>query len=206
MAKVTKKVSKSIPPGRPKAFDPGMALDAALSVFWVRGYEGASLSDLTKAMGINKPSLYATFGDKAELFRKVVDRYMAQQGVVWEKALQEPTARLAVELILNTAADSLTSGQNPHGCLLVQSALTCSRESDCIKQELALKRAGSDSLLRDRFASAQAEGELLHNVDVAALSRYFSTILRGMSVEASAGATRQDLQNVIDLAMKAWPA
>ena len=205
MPKVTQKVSEN-PLGRPKAFDPDAALDAALNVFWARGYEGASLADLTKAMGINKPSLYATFGDKAHLFRRVVDRYTAQQRVVWELALQEPTARLAVQRILNTVADGLTSGRNPNGCLLVQSALTCSQESDCIKQELALKRADSDSLLRDRFARAQAERELSSRVDVAALAGYFSTILRGMSVEASAGATRQDLQNVIDLAMKAWPA
>ena len=164
------------------------------------------MTDLTKAMGINRPSLYATFGDKAELFQKVVDRYTVQQALLWENAFLEPSARLALERILNTAADGLTSGQNPHGCLLVQSALTCSQESDCIKQELALKRARSDSLLRDRFARAQAEGEFPPNIDVAALARYFSTILRGMSVEASAGATRKDLQNVIDLAMKAWPA
>ena len=195
-----------MPRGRPRQFDREQALDAALLLFWRHGYEGTSLAALTKAMGINKPSLYATFGDKAELFRKVVDRYMAQQGVVWEQALQEPTARLAIERVLNTAADGLTSGQSPHGCLLVQSALTCSQESDCIKQELAVKRAGSDSLLRDRFARAQADGELAPNVDVATLARYFSTVLRGMSVEASAGATRQDLQNVIDLAMKAWPS
>jgi len=205
MAKVTKKVSESRSRGRPRAFDPSAALDAALSTFWERGYEGTSLSDLTTAMGINKPSLYSTFGDKAELFRKVVDRYISRQRVVWEQAFKEPTARLAVERILNTIADSLTSGQNAHGCLLVQSALTCSQESDCIKKELALKRADSDSLLRDRFARAQADGELWPDVDVAALARYFSTVLRGMSVEASAGATRRDLQNVIDLAMKAWP-
>jgi len=206
MAKVTKKVRESRSLGRPRAFDPDAALDAALSVFWERGYEGASLSDLTKAMGINKPSLYAAFGDKAELFRKVVDRYLAGQGALWDNAFQEPTARLAIERILNLSADNLTCGQQPHGCLLVQSALTCSQESDCIKQELALRRAGSDSLLRDRFARAQAEGELALKVDVAALARYFSTILRGMSVEASAGAARQDLQNVINLAMKAWPS
>jgi len=206
MAKVTQKILAPVGPGRPRAFDPDAALDAALSVFWERGYEGASLSELTKAMGINKPSLYAAFGDKAELFRKIVDRYMALQTASWEQALQQPTARLAVEQILNMAADGLTSGQNPHGCLLVQSALTCSQESDCIKQELALKRADSDLLLRDRFARAQVEGELSPNVDAVALSRYFSTILRGMSVEASAGAMRKDLQKVIDLAMKAWPA
>jgi AcrR family transcriptional regulator len=156
-------------------------------------------------MGINKPSLYATFGDKAELFRRAVDRYASNQTPLWEQAFQEPTARRAVERILNASADALTSGQNPRGCLLVQAALTCSEESECIKQELALRRGDSDAMLRARMIRAQADRELALDVDVAALSRYFSTVLRGMSVEASGGATRNDLQNVIDLAMKAWP-
>ena len=206
MAKVTRKNSDPVSPGRPRAFDSEAALDAALSVFWERGYEGTSLADLTKAMGINKPSLYAAFGDKADLFRKAVDRYLSRQTVLWEQAFHEPTARRAVEVILNAAADSLTSGQNPRGCLLVQSALTCSEESNCIKEELAMRRADSDSMLRAHLARAKEKGELLPDVDVSALSRYFSTVLRGMSVEASGGATRKDLQNVIDLAMKAWPA
>jgi hypothetical protein len=103
-------------------------------------------------------------------------------------------------------ADSQTSGRNPRGCLLVQSALTCSEESEDIKCELALKRAEGDSLLQNRFARAQADGEIASNVDIIALSRFYSTVLHGMSVEASAGATRNDLQNVIVLAMKAWPA
>ena len=206
MGKVTHKTAEVPHPGRPRAFDPGQALDAALKVFWERGYEGASLVDLTAAMGINKPSLYATFGDKAELFRRVVDRYLAKQAVLWDQIFQEPSARLAIKRLLDTTVDSLTSGQNPHGCLLVQSALTCSEESDCIKKELALRRSDGDSMIRARLDRAQAEGELAPNVDVAALSRYFSTVLRGISVEASAGATRQDLQNIIDLAMKAWPA
>jgi len=206
MGKVTKKVEGLPTLGRPRAFDPDKALDAALKVFWERGYEGASLADLTKAMGINKPSLYGTFGDKAELFRKVVDRYLSRQNLLWEQVLREPSARTTVERILNAVADSLTSGQNPHGCLLVQSALTCSEESECIKNELSLRRADSDGMLRLLLERAQKEGEIPQGVDVAALSRYFSTILRGMSVEASGGATRQDLQNVIDLALKAWPA
>ena len=205
MGKVTHKTAEVPHPGRPRAFDPDRALDAALKVFWERGYESASLADLTKAMGINKPSLYGTFGDKATLFRKVVDRYVQAQAVLWDKVSHESSARGVVAGILNAVANSLTSGESPQGCLLVQSALSCSRETECIKKELAAKRAESDSLLRERFVRAQAEGELAPDVDVAALARYFSTILRGMSVEASAGATRQDLQNVIDLAMKAWP-
>ena len=206
MAKVTKEAPAALPLGRPRAFDPDAALDAALSVFWERGYEGASLADLTKAMGINKPSLYSTFGDKADLFRKAVNRYMAKQALLWEQAFQEPTARHSVERILTMVADSLTSGRNPRGCLLVQSALACSEESEGIKCELALKRAEGDSLLQNRFARAQADGEIASNVDIVALSRFYSTVLRGMSVEASAGATRNDLRKVIDLAMKAWPA
>lgn len=206
MGKVTKKVGSLLSPGRPRAFNPDKALDAALKVFWERGYEGASLAELTKAMGINKPSLYATFGDKAELFRKVVDRYTSRQNDLWEQVSREPSARTALERILNAVADSLTSGQNPHGCLLVQSALTCSEESECIKKELALRRGDSDTMLRLRLERAQKEGEIPPDADVAALSRYFSAILRGMSVEASGGATRQDLQNVIDLSLKVWPA
>jgi AcrR family transcriptional regulator len=205
MGKVTRAKKKVLPRGRPRAFDTDYALDAALRVFWAKGYEGTSLTDLTEAMGINKPSLYATFGDKAALFRKVVDHYVTQLGGLWEGALSLPTAKASVVRILNAAADSLTSGNNPHGCLLVQAALSCGEETDCIKKELAAKRADGDSVLRARLVRAQAEGELSREVDATALSRFFSTVLRGMSVEASAGATRAQLQTVIDLAMKAWP-
>jgi len=206
MRKVTKKERARPSPGRPRAFDPERALDAALKVFWKRGYAGASLADLTSAMGIHKPSLYAAFGDKSGLFRKAVDRYVFRQSILWERSFCESSARVATERMLKTAADALTSGQNPHGCLLVQAALSCSEETECIKKELAARRADSDSLLRARLVRAQAEGELALGVDVAGLSRYFSTVLRGMSVEASGGAARQDLEKVVDWALKAWPA
>jgi AcrR family transcriptional regulator len=205
MGKVTRARKKPRQRGRPKAFDPDRALDAALRVFWGKGYEGASLADLTAAMRINKPSLYATFGDKATLFREVVDHYMRRQSGLWDDAFRLPTAKGSIARILTSVADGLTNGKNPHGCLLVQAALSCGDETDCIKKELAAKRAESETLMRTRLQRAQAEGEIPRSVDVAALSRFFSTILRGMSVEASGGATRVQLQTVIDLAMKAWP-
>lgn len=205
MGKVTRLRKKPLPPGRPKAFDPDKVLEAALRIFWEKGYEGTSLADLTAAMGINKPSLYATFGDKEALFRKVVDHYMERQSAVWDEALRLPAAKAAVGKILDSVADSLTSGKNPHGCLLVQAALSCGEGASCIKGELAERRAESERLLRKRLLRAQADGELASTVDVAAVSRFFSTILRGMSVEASGGATREQLQTVIDLAMTAWP-
>ncbi|HYK38628.1 MAG TPA: TetR/AcrR family transcriptional regulator [Candidatus Eremiobacteraceae bacterium] len=206
MAKVTWKNRSSSGPGRPREFDTDRALDAALKVFWSRGYEGASLSELTTAMRINRPSLYAAFGDKAQLFRKVVDRYAQKQASVWERLLDKESARSAVRNLLTVAADSLTGSKNPRGCLLVQAALSCTKQSDCIKKELAAKRADGGLLLRARLQRAQNEGEFSQNVDVAMLSRFYNTVLRGMSVEASGGASRSDLQNVIDLAMKAWPA
>jgi AcrR family transcriptional regulator len=205
MGKVTKAKKKPLPLGRPRAFDPDRAMDAALWVFWEKGYEGASLSDLTLSMGINKPSLYATFGDKQELFRKVVDRYVQTQKHLMEEALQGPSARNAVERVLHGTADSLTNPLNPRGCLLVQGALACSDESDCIKRDLAAKRSFSESLLRDRLLRARIEGELPPEADPEALSGFYSAVLHGMSVEAASGATRKRLQSVIDLAMKAWP-
>src|SRR5947209_16697338 len=105
------------PAGRPRSFDLDKALDAALQVFWRKGYEGASLSDLTQAMGINRPSLYAAFGDKEMLFRKALDRYASGPAAYVSEALKEPTARAAIERLLREAADSLTNPHNPPGCL-----------------------------------------------------------------------------------------
>lgn len=180
-------------------------MEAALRVFWEKGYEGASLADLTAAMGINKPSLYATFGDKAELFRKVADHYIRTRTGFVAEALSEASARNAVKRLLTETAEVLTDPHNPRGCLLVQGALACGDEADCIKKELAIRREGGELLLRERLLRAQREGELPPSVDAKALSRYYVTVLRGMSVESSAGARRRDLQNVVDLAMKAWP-
>src|SRR5215467_221122 len=112
--------------GRPRAFDRDQALELALDVFWREGYEGASLSDLTEAMGINRPSLYAAFGDKQGLFRKVLDRYFDGPAAYMREALNQPTARAVIEQLLQGTADLLTNRHNPKGCLSVQGALACS--------------------------------------------------------------------------------
>src|SRR5215470_5642962 len=126
-----------MPGGRPRTFDMDKALDRALDVFWRKGYEGTSLSDLTKAMGINRPSLYAAFGNKANLFRKALDRYDDGPATYVHEALDEPTAHAVVERLLRGAVDLLTDPCTPPGCLMVQGALACGEAADPIRQELA---------------------------------------------------------------------
>ena len=192
-------------PGRPLGFEPEKALDAALRVFWAKGYEGTGLSDLTAAMGINRPSIYATFGNKEELFRKALDRYEAGMTSFSAEALAAAKAREAAERFLNGSADLMTCPENPRGCLMVQGALACGEESEPIRRELSLRRAAGVGLLRERFERAKAEGDLAAGVDAGDLARYVSAVVHGMSVQASGGATRGELQGVIELAMRAWP-
>jgi len=193
--------------GRPREFDAEKALDKALYVFWQRGYEGASLTDLTEAMGISRPSLYAAFGNKEELFRRALDRYAQKgPGAIRCEALAEPTARKVVEHLLRSVAMTLTDPCNPAGCLSVQGALTCSSAAESIKQELTKRRSDSEHELRLRFERAKDEGDLGADADPEALARYIATVTQGMSVQASGGASRSELLSVADMALKAWPA
>src|ERR1700737_5635229 len=128
-------------PGRPRSFDIDQALDRALQVFWRKGYEGTSLSDLTKAVGVNRPSLYAAFGDKEALFRKVLGRYLDGPAAYTQEALKEPTARAVIERLLRGAADLNTAPRNPGGCLMVQGAFASGDTGDSIRQELVACRA-----------------------------------------------------------------
>lgn len=192
--------------GRPREFDADAALDKALHVFWQHGYEGASLADLTEAMGINRPSLYAAFGNKEDLFRRALDRY-AQRGPasVLHRALEESTAQAVVEYLLKGVATSLTDPDNPRGCLAVQGALTCGEASESIKQELCRRRAEGEQALRERLDRAKVDGDLSADADAVALARFASTVTQGMSVQAAGGASRDDLLRVADMALKAWP-
>jgi AcrR family transcriptional regulator len=197
---------QTVQKGRPREFNADQVLDKALHVFWERGYEGTSLSDLTEAMGINRPSLYAAFGNKEELFRLALDRYaQTGPGAVHREALAEPTAKAVVERLLRCAANSLTDPSNPPGCLAVQGALTCGDAAESIKQELCRRRSDGERALRERFERARAEGDLAGEADPAALARFVVTVTQGMSVQAAGGASRADLLLVAEMALKAWP-
>lgn len=191
--------------GRPREFDVDRALDCALDVFWRNGYEGASIADLTAAMGINPPSLYAAFGNKEGLFRKALDRYIEQRTLFWEEALKLPTARGTVEHLLLGGADFLTEKSNPQGCMLVRSAMSCSEAEETIQKELNARRAEGELKLRERLQKAKKSGEMPLDLEPADYARYVMTMLEGMSVRAAGGATRKELRKIADLALRCWP-
>lgn len=191
--------------GRPREFDVDKALDLALQVFWRKGYEGASMADLTEAMGITRPSLYSAFGNKEELFRKALDRYVDGPGGYFQVALAKPTARAVVEHLLYESAAAVTDPNHPPGCLAVQGALSCGDAAESIKQELMSRRAKGEQDLRERFERAIAEGDLPEGSDAADLAAYLSAILQGMAVQAAGGRTRAQLRKIAEMALRTWP-
>ncbi len=194
-----------MPRGRPREFDIEKALDRALKVFWRKGYEGASLPDLTKAMRINRPSLYAAFGNKEALFRKVLDRYVEGPAAYVREALDEPTARAVAERLLGGAIDLLTDPRNPQGCLMVQGALACGEAAESVRRELVARRVAGEVAVRQRFERARADGDLPADAGPADLARYVVTVIRGMAVQAAGGASREELRRVVEIALRAWP-
>jgi AcrR family transcriptional regulator len=194
-----------MPRGRPREFDSEKALDTALLLFWRQGYEGTSLAALTAAIGINMPSLYAAFGNKEELFKKVLDRYIQKPASYLPNALHEPTARGAAETLMRGAIHMVMNRDHPDGCLLVQGALASGPLAESARNELSRRRAGAEAAVRRRFERAIAEGDLGRSVDPAKLARYIITVVWGMSVQAAGGATRAQLKEVAEMAMRSWP-
>lgn len=192
--------------GRPREFDPDKALGAALQVFWQRGYEGASLSELTEAMGITKPSLYACFGNKEALFRKAFDLYEREKLAYVDMALAEPTAREVVECLMRGAIDVHCGGKKPQGCLGIISTVSCGAEAESIRDEVIARRKSSERALAFRFETAQAQGDLPEHVDPSALAGYVTTVLQGLSVKASSGTGRAALEAIVDTTMVCWPS
>lgn len=191
--------------GRPREFDPDQALASALRVFWERGYEGASMAELTEAMGITKPSLYACFGNKEALFKKALDLYEREKLSYVTAALEAPTARGVAENLLRGALATHCSGQDPQGCLDVISMIACATEASSIRKDVIARRASSEAALVARFERAKAEGDLPDGVEARALAQCVTTVMQGISVKAQGGARREDLQAVVDTLMTIWP-
>ena len=191
--------------GRPRAFCVEEALDRAMMVFWRHGYEGASMCDLTGAMGINSPSLYACFGSKEGLFRAVLERYEERRKTFMEYVLAADDVTEMATRFLHGVADFAadTSGKNPPGCLLLQSGLSCGEET--IPDELARHRAEKEKALRTRLEAARKKGELAKDADPASLARYLITVSNGICVQAASGASAKELHDVAGMALKAWP-
>jgi AcrR family transcriptional regulator len=191
--------------GRPRGFCEEAALEAAMRVFWAKGYEGATLSDLTEAMGINRSSMYTTFGDKEALFRLAITRYAEGPASYVGKALKEPTARAVVEALLRGALELLTDSSHPRGCLSVQGALACGSAAEAAKQAMIEWRKNGEADIQKRLQQARKEGDLPKHVNPGDLARYVSTLLTGLGVQAANGATKADMTRVVEMALRSMP-
>ncbi|ALV33639.1 TetR/AcrR family transcriptional regulator [Streptomyces sp. CdTB01] len=199
-----KAATVSRPRGRPRSFDRETALEKAVMAFWEHGYEGTSVSDLTRVMGIGAPSLYAAFGDKRALFDEVVTLYGARYGSFVDRALaEEPTARAAVARVLREAAAEYTAPGRPPGCLVVHAAANCTTPE--VEQSLRERRNASIAAIRGRIEADAAAGELPADVDARALARHTGAMIQGMSQQARDGASREELEALAEIALAVWP-
>ncbi len=194
-----------MPGGRKRAFDDQVALHTAMELFWRQGYEGTSIADLTQALGINPPSLYAAFGSKRELFEKALDRYICERTDQVEEAMAQPTAHQAVLDLLTGRAEAFTAPGQPSGCLTVQGGLAAGEPHHEIVDLLAAAREEMRRTVLDRFDKAVAGGDLPAGTDCAALTRYVMAAMYGLSVEAASGAPREELLAAAILAAQVVP-
>ncbi|GAA1594039.1 TetR/AcrR family transcriptional regulator [Actinoplanes couchii] len=198
-------VTRKVPMGRPRGFDTDAALHRAMLLFWERGYEGASLTDLTTTMGITKTSMYAAFGNKDDLFRKALQRYTEGPAAYVACALAKDTAREVAEAFLAGSVQASTLLGCPAGCLGVQGSLAAGESGRVARDILAAWRDEGRAYLHTRFRQAADDGDLPPDTDPAVLARYVMTVANGIAVQAAGGATREDLQQVAEFAMKSWP-
>lgn len=189
--------------GRPRKFDRDHALRQAMEVFLDRGYDGASLGDLTTAMGINAPSLYAAFGCKEALFREAVDLYVDSVGprTLDALAVRDVSARAAVEAMLREAARRFGNGR---GCLVVLGATHRTADNEAVFRDLTERRGQTQVLIRQRLKQGIAAGDIPTGTDIGAVAAFYTTVLHGLSLQARDGAPRKQLSAVVDCAMKAW--
>lgn len=192
--------------GRPRGFDRERALRQAMLHFWEHGYDGTSVSDLTTAMQIRSPSLYAAFDCKEALFREAVDHYTRTEGTGADDALRDaPSAREGIEAMLRDKADNFTADGKPRGCMISLAGFTYTAASAEVRDFLAEHRRLMQSEIQQRFDRGVTDGDLAADADTEAMAEYFATVVHGLSIRARDGATRSTLHQTIDRAMQAWP-
>lgn len=191
--------------GRPREFDTELALGAALRVFWAKGYEGASLSDLTDEMGITRPSLYAAFGNKEALFRQALDLYERDKLTYIGDAIEAPTARGVAERLLMGSVDAATTG-DCKGCMGVIASVACQSVEPSIRDDVNARAESSRRAIIARMQQAIDAGEFRVATEAEAITRYLLAIMQGISVQAQSGASRDDLLQVADSALLSWPS
>lgn len=190
--------------GRPREFDVEEALAAALRVFWTKGYEGASLTDLTEAMGITRPSLYAAFGNKEALFKQALDLYEHEKLAYVRCALEAPTARGVAQRMLEGTIENITS--ECRGCLGVMASVSCSNAGSPIRDDVQARTQSARNALVARMQQGIDDGDFTMPVSADAMTRYLMAVMQGISVQAGAGASREQLQQVVDAALATWPS
>lgn len=190
--------------GRPRTFDRETALDAAVDMFWRHGYEGTSIADLTAAMGVTPPTLYAAFGSKEDLYREALGRYL-ERSERERGTSGDASAYAMIEHYLRAAADRFTDPGHPRGCMVSTASLYCAAENEAARSAAAALRTLAFEAAVAACERAKSTGELLPATDAVALARFYSAIAQGMSVQAVDGATAAELHAVVDLALAAWP-
>ena len=200
-----KKISPANPRGRPREFNADEALDAAFRVFSEKGYEGASLSDLTTAMGISRMSMYAAFGNKEALFARCLTRHAEVTERRISACLADDSARDGVDRLLREAVTVFTD-EGEGVCFVTQAPLEEPHASGKTRTFLEEKRAVVEAALRRRFALAVEAGEIPEGYSTADLARFYAVLIQGMALQAQHGGRREELLAVVDVAMEKWPA
>ena len=192
--------------GRPLSFDREVALERAMLVFWRYGYEAASLSELTSAMGISPPSLYAAFGDKEKLFLEVIERYQSENCDALQCLFnQAPSARDAIERLLQSAAVDFTCPSHPPGCLMNTAMTNCSASAEHVQHEMIERRDQVENMIRIRVEKGINDGELASDTDTNSLANFYCAVLQGMSTQSRDHGDRDKLLAIAATAMRAWP-